>query len=359
MKNIIILVCSLFIVLSCEELEIDIQKLEPTDFTVVVNTTNESIAVNETTELNLLINIEEPRTENLNFSLTYFDAGINGIFSINGVSYNEGETISNIPLGNTVISFKGIEIGSGNLTFQITASNGTIKNIDIPLSIQKTNFDFEILFDKSENYINELTNFSIDITKNGDENLTYQAYFKNVEGTIQIGEFVISQNTKFDVLEGVTFGEFKGTQVRKSEIEFIVEASNGIIKTKKLEFDVIQTNFEVIITPNPLEAPYTRDIDFTILVRPPAGLVQEIEYFMYFTSTDLGSLFIKFSGNDSILSQGFEYNLSNNLTSLLSNSGLLRQQGVVSPRTGNLTFNFRDSNGATYETTLDVDFFEN
>ena len=142
--------------------------------------------------------------------------------------------------GNIGISYKGTEIGSGSLTFQVEASNGKIKSIDVPLYIQRTDFDFEVLFSKTENYVNELTDFSININQNTNENLTYKTYFKNIEGFLRIGDEEVQSNRMIEVFEGTTYGDFRATKNQNSEIEFVVEASNGISKSKIVSYTFLK-----------------------------------------------------------------------------------------------------------------------
>jgi len=356
MKKIIILIGIALSIISCEELEVDIQSLEKTNFTLRTNIEQGTVLVNESLELNLSIVVEEPITEQLNFSMEYFDTGIDGRLSVNGVEYVQGEAINNISKGNINLGYLGTSAGSGNLTFQITASNGIMKNVVIPINIEKTDFELAILFDKSQNYINERTPFNINIETKGTEDLTYKAYFQNVEGEIKLepDNQVVLQNRVFNISKGLTSGEYIGKKAQDKDIEFVVEASNGIVKSKVIDFETLLTNFEVIMTPDPLAAPYQWDLNFTYFIKRPNDLEQEIEYHLYITSVGLGNLAYNINGNDDIIAQGFEWSIGNRI----SNGGLLKQRGVISPRSGTVTFHFRDTNGAIYEKSIDVDYYD-
>jgi len=357
MKKIIILVSVVLSIISCEEIEVDIQNLEKTNFTLTTNTDQDTLLINQKIELNLSIAIEEPVTEELDFSMKYFDTGVDGKLSINGTEYAQGETINNISNGTTSLSYLGISAGDGSLTFQITASNEVTKEITVPITIKETDFEFTVLFDKEKNYINESTPFNINIETKGTENLTYKAYFKNVEGELKLDseDQEIFQNREFNLSTGITFGKFMGTKAQDSDIEFVVEASNGVVKSKIIKFETLLTDFEVVMTPDPLSAPYRRDLSFTYLIKRPDNLEQEIEYYLYITSVGLGDLMYNLSGSEDHISQGYEWSIGNRI----SNGGLLKQLGVVSPRSGVVTFHFRDSNGATYEKSIDVDYYDN
>ncbi len=343
-------------IFSCEELEIGIQELDPTDFTIAVNATQESIALNETTELNLVLDIEEPITENLTFFLTYFDTGIDGVFSINGVNYSEGETINNIPLGNIVLNYQGTEIGSGNLTFQVTASNGTIKIIDVPLSIQKTDFDFEILFAKNENFVNEFTDFTTNINQNTDENLTYKAYFKNMEGFLRVGDSEVQSNEMVEVFNGITFGDFRATKIQDSEIEFVIEASNGIVKKQEVSFNSLPTNFEVIINPTPIRSFFEfNNALFDINIIKPQVSNQLLEYTMVYDNNIGKAISMKLEDLQDIDGTNDVYDFKERTYT----RGKIIQLGTPEPISGDITFFFTDSNGIKVTKTVSLEFYDN
>ncbi len=356
MKKILVLISLAFLIVSCEESEIDIQKLEPTDFKIAVNSGKESFIINETIEYNLLIEPIKPITEKLTYTLKLFDNGIQGEFSINGNTYLPDESITSLQEGYTSIKYTGNKTGSGDIVFEITASNGISKSVSAPITIQNTDFDFEVLFDKSKNYIHEKTSFNINIEKKGIEPLTYKAYFKNVEGEIKLNDQdeTIFQNRLFDLAEGITFGQFKGKLAQETNIEFVVEASNGMVKSQMINFKTLLTNFEVVMTPDPMAGFYLWELNFTYFIQRPENLKQEIEYYLYITSTGLGNLMYNINGNEDNTVQGFERKIGNRI----SNGGKLIQLGVVSPRSGIVTFHFRDSNGATYEKSINVDYYE-
>ena len=353
MKNIILCLCALLIVISCEEIEVKTQELELTDFNIEINSTTESVAMNETIELSLFVDILEPKTENLKFSMICYDTGINGVFSVNGVDYADGETIDNISSGNIGISYKGTEIGSGSLTFQVEASNGKIKSIDVPLYIQRTDFDIEVLFSKTENYVNELTDFSININQNTNENLTYKTYFKNIEGFLRIGDEEVQSNRMIEVFEGTTYGDFRATKNQNSEIEFVVEASNGISKSKRINFNAIPTDFEILINPTPIREYYEFPAYFDIKIVGPENINQVIKYEMAYTTTIgiqtiLDLIDIPFAPQESVYSFG---------TRTFTRAKIfLAGTGEFLP--GEITFIITDSNGVRVERTVDLEFWD-
>ncbi len=239
----------------------------------------------------------------------------------------------------------------------IENDKGLRKEHKLAYQIIKEDFEFSVAFDKNENYVNEYTDFilRIDTTKN--EEAIYKVYFKNVNGELEIldSEGAISQNEFLDLDNEFMKGRFRSFEVGSLEIEFVIESSNGIVKSQKVEYSSLQTDFEVVMTPNPLKVPYLWDMNFTYFIKRPRHLEQEIEYYLYITSFKLGTMGYTINNGDGLISQGFEWNIG----SRISGGGILKQLGVVSPRTGTVTFHFRDTNGAEFETTVDVEFYDN
>ena len=225
-------------------------------------------------------------------------------------------------------------------------------NIDQTTS---TDFEFEILFDQKENYINEKTPFQIKLKSEGEEELSYLAYFRNMQGEVIIDgqETTFIQNRSFQIEEGITEGTFMGRAEESGDLEFVIEASNGIIKSETIKFTTKLTNFEVIITPEPLSGNYRSDLFFTYQIRRPGNLEQNIEYFLFITVSGFEDLQYRIQGMDEVVFPGVEASIGNELLNLC----YLTQVGYNFPQSGTVTFHYRDSNGAVYEKTIDVDLY--
>jgi hypothetical protein len=150
-------------------------------------------------------------------------------------------------------------------------------------TIEQADFEVTVLFDKKESYVNEYTTFSINIQKESNDNLTYKAYFTNAEGELKLpyGEQVIIQNRQFEISEGITFIEFKGTTIQNNEIEFVVEASNGICKKQTIKHNVLPTDFEIVINPKKRRVSVFDAAQFSLSIIAPQ-VDQELEYNIYF-----------------------------------------------------------------------------
>ena len=260
--------------------------------------------------------------------------------------------------------FSGLEItpkyiaqteGQHQIMAFLENDKGLRKEHKLAYQIKKQDFDFTITLNKNENYVNEFTDFvlRLDTTKN--EEAAYKVYFKNIDGELKIleTEEVINQNEFLDLNSEFVKGRFRSFEVGSKEIEFVIESSNGIVKSQIINLETLLTDFEVVITPNPLKAPYLWDMNFTYFIKRPDGLKQEIEYYLYFTTLELGKMGLVLNNDNAVSSQGFEWPIG----SITSGGGILKQLGVVSPRIGTVTFHFRDSNGAKFEISTDVDFY--
>jgi hypothetical protein len=355
MKRIITFLIILIIVISCEPIEVQVQ--DSFDFQIK----SEYLVVNKIeTEIPTILNIIPERiVEDTNYSFSYKIFEGDGFFKLgNTILVPEQEyEIEDLQLD---LKYTGEIDGEHKITTTLTDSKGLSKNHLVAYQIEgKTDFDFIVSFDKDENYINEYTDFTLRLDKKGDDELTYKAYFQNIEGELKVTDIqeVIKQNELFNISEGINIGKFKSIEVQDKEIEFVIEASNGIRKSKTISFNSLQTNFEVIITPTPFRGHFSESIQFNILIEQPDDLTQEISYSMYFTSMDLGNLYLKINNfeEEIITTPGYEVDLGTNPYM----NGSLIELGIGSARTGTMTFHFTDSNGAEYKTSVNVEFYDN
>ncbi len=356
MKKSILILFALSFIISCEPVEVNVK--DSFDFQIK----SQYLSINK-------INTE---------ILTFIDIVPNHI--VEGTTYTfeyeiqEGEGF--YKLENSILSpgqqyeFTDLEIipkyvakteGQHQVKTFLENDKGLRKEHKLAYQIVKEDFDFTITFEKNENYVNEYTDFilRLDTTKN-EEGATYKAYFKNIDGELILldNEESFRQNDFFEIEGEVIQGRFKSLEVENKEVEFIIESSNGIIKSQKVEYTSLQTDFEVTITPTPLKGNYRYGIEFRMLILPPDNLEQEINYSMYFTSIELGDLYMTIYnfGEEINTTPGFEVDLTTEANNLLGCK--LIELGVGSARTGTITLFFKDSNGAKYETTANVEFYD-
>ena len=355
MKNIILILLVLTSIISCEPIEVEVQ--DSSNFNIKA----EYIAINEIeTEIETFIDIiPKDIAQDSAYSFKYEIQEGEGFLIMESTILSSGQEYKFEGLG-FVPRYIGKTNGQHEVNIYIKNNKGLEKEHKLTYQItEPKGFELDIIFNKNENYVNEYTDFVIRINNKGNEELTYKAYFRNIQGELKIFDKneTIAQNELFDLNKEIINGKFKSLVIEEKEIEFIIEASNGVIKSKKIKYNSLLTNFEVTITPTPLRGSFFGAIEFNMLITPPENLIQKIDYYMYFTSSNLGNLSLELSGTEEGVtgaSPGFKVNLG---SSTFMN-GDLEELGIGSPRKGTITFYFNDSNGAKYETSAEVEFYE-
>jgi hypothetical protein len=331
--------------------------VDKTDFIFNVSAENSNVYFTEEINLNFEITpIESSVMQELTFDMSFDSFGLNGKLIYNGNEYYSNEIISNVPAGKFKAVFVGQQTGKSDLIFTAMASNDLKKDNDIKVEIKETDFDLEVLFDKAEDYVNDKTGFNIIIDKKGVENLTYETYFTNIEGEIQLppDNQTIHQNTLFDIPPGTTRGSFISRKIGSVEIEFVVKASNGVTKSKKVNYNTLPTNFDVIIDPIPLRAFYKFNVAFEIKIIPPEVDDYTLEYDLRY-STDIGkATSLELIDLENPNGSMDEYNFGTR-TWTRARLSLL---GLIEPASGNITFVFIDSNGVEAVKTVPLEFYD-
>ena len=332
--------------------------VDKVDFIFNVSVENPNVYFTEAINLNFeIIRLESPVKQELTFDLSFDSFELNGKLIYDGVEYFNNEVITNVPAGKFEAVFISEQSGDANLVFTSIASNGIKKEIESKVEIKKTDFDLEVLFDKAENYVNERTAFSIIVDKKGKENLTYEVYFTNVEGEIELpfNDQTVKQNIPFIVFPGITRGNFKSNKIGSKEIEFVVKASNGATKSKKINYSSLPTNFEVIIDPIPLRTFYKFNVAFDIKIISPDLNDYVLEYDLRY-STDIGKgtrlELIDLENPNGTFDNIYDFGTRTYTRARIS---LL---GLIEPASGNITFVFTDSNGIKVVKTIPLEFYD-
>ncbi|WP_108867506.1 hypothetical protein [Aquimarina aquimarini] len=223
-------------------------------------------------------------------------------------------------------------------------------------TIEQTDFNVVVLFDKQESYVNEYTSFNVNIQKKGNDNLTYKAYFTNVEGELKLPseEETIIQNREFDISEGITFMEFKGTAIQNNEIEFVVEASNGIRKTQTIKYNTLPTDFEIIINPKKKSVSVWDAAQFSLSIIIP-DVNQNLEYNIYFKGENSNAwIEIGNVGSGMTAVPGQIRPLGTNSHTFIN----IRLIGSLAAIEDTFTIVIIDSNGVERSEKVTVDFFK-
>jgi hypothetical protein len=151
--------------------------------------------------------------------------------------------------------------------------------------------------------------------------------------------------------------EYRANEITNSALEVVITASNGISRTINVDYDSLATDFEVVITPDDMSTFYAFPQVFQIGIIPPDVNDYELEYTMYYETADgLDTVYLSFNNVDisGATLPGVVIDFETN-TYL---NGNINQLGLLSPRTGDITFYFTDSNGVTNSKTVSVDSYE-
>jgi hypothetical protein len=352
MKKSILILFALSFIIGCEPIEVNVK--DSFDFQIK----SQYISINKTdTEILTFIDIFPNHIiEGTTYTFEYEIQEGDGFYTLENLVLSPGQKYEFSDLGIVPKYVAKIE-GQHHIQTFIENDKGLRKEHKLSYQIIEQDFEFSVVFGKNENYINEYTDFILRLNIAKNEEATYKVYFKNIDGELEIldSEETINQNELLDLDSEFIKGRFRSFEVGNQEIEFVIESSNGIIKSQIINFKTLLTDFEVVMTPNPLKVPYRWDMNFTYFIKRPRHLEQEIEYYLYVTSTELGTMGYTINNSDGLISQGFEWSIGSGI----SGRGILKQLGVVSPRTGTVTFHFRDTNGAEFETSVDVEFYDN
>ncbi|WP_128755358.1 TraQ conjugal transfer family protein [Aquimarina sediminis] len=354
MKKSILILFTLSFIIGCEPMEVNVK--DSFDFQIK----SQYISTNKIdTEILTFIDIFPNHiVEGTTYTFEYEIQEGDGFYKLENLVLSPGQKYEFSDL-EIVPKYVAKIAGQHQIQTFIENDKGLRKEHKLAYQIIKEDFDFTITFEKNENYVNEFANFIIRLDpKENDEEATYKAYFKNTDGELILldDEESFRQNEFFDIEGEITQGRFRSLEVNNKEIEFIIESSNGIIRSQKIVYSSLQTDFEVTITPTPLADNYRNGIKFKILILPPKNIEQEITYSMYFTSMNLGNLFLTINnfGEEIITTPGFKVDLGTNPYM----NGDLKELGIGNARKGTVTFFFNDSNGANYETTANVEFYD-
>ncbi|SEB51516.1 protein of unknown function [Tenacibaculum sp. MAR_2009_124] len=294
--------------------------------------------------------ISKEGVENLTYELSFDGA--------NGELKNENETFTNnqffiVNEGIFEMDFSGLETSNNPLEFKLKVSNGTIEEILVDFEIKQTDFDFNITPNTSSNYVMELTLFDFDISKYGDQSLTYKMTFTGPRGEIKYrsNPYSNNQNIPLNFNIGGWF-TYRGNEISSSPILFTITASNGVSKTKTINFESTPTEFEAIPSSYSLSQVYHFGIFLTINLILPEVQNQYLTYRAYFKTTDLGNISVKENNTGVSFSAGQILDLAGNRAMRLN----ISQSGTLTPKKGQITFVIIDSNNVEKEVTIDLEW---
>ncbi len=323
-------------------------KIKPTKIILKVTPELNNNYIETPTKFNFEVSKEG--IENLTYELSFDGAA--------GQLKNESETFPNdqffyVNDGEFEMEFLGLEVSNNPIEFTLKASNGSIEVVFIDFEVKQTDFDFNITPTEQSDFVGDLTVFEFNISKYGDQDLSYTLSFSGPQGEIIIGSntYMNNQNIFLNFAETGWF-HFTGKEVSNTPIVFTITASNGVEKTQTINFESIATDFEVIPSSTFISQFYLFPASLNINIIPPEVNNQFITYKMYFKSDDLSFISLDELNTGGSVSAGEILDLGNYRNIRLN----VKQIGTQRPEQGKLTFVFIDSNNIEKEVTIDVEW---
>lgn len=136
-------------------------------------------------------------------------------------------------------TLKGVEQGPMDITFTVKNQFGVEEKETISIEAIPVNFDFDVEIIGSIFNLGDKIPFQI--TMDAPSSLIYELKFNaNTDGNISIGETPVSENT-FISIENTTFNlRYTPTTSGNSVINFTIRGSNGVEKTKSVNFQITE-----------------------------------------------------------------------------------------------------------------------
>ena len=303
-------------------------------------------------QTNFNFEILKKGTEELSFELLF--NGNKGQLK-NGIeTYNNGQSFS-IDKGAYQMQYTGLESSIHPIQFILKASNGTSKIVDVDFEVKESDFNFIIKPSSNSNFVGEKTRFDIDLTHVGGGNTTYEMYFSGPKSEILYNEVIYKNLDLIPVSIGNSGFEYKGLEISNELINFVVKASNNVVKEQKVNFDSKPTDFVVIPSNDNVSQYFQFDISLNVGIIPPDVVDQFITYKFYFETQDLGDISITEHNTNQVIKAGELLDLGNYRNLRLS----LSQSGNVIQRKGKLILFFIDSNNVKKEVPIQVEWTGN
>lgn len=330
--------------------------IDRTDFIFDASITSNEVYLTQEKQLFFEVaTLDNELDEDIEYSLTWAGTSVPGDLIINDEPVNLFQEI-NITPGDFSGFFTAADFGNVELVFTVEASNGMMHSKTIEFDVLQTVFEATIIPEESSDYVKDFTTFYVDIDKQGIEDLSYSIVFSGQQGEFLYNDEYYSTGEQISGITEENFElEYRANEITNSALEIVITASNGVSRTIDVDYDSLATDFEVVITPNPMSRLYVFPQTFYMSIIPPAVDDYELEYTMYYEST-VGAVALDFHDIDisGPTGAGIVFDLGSNTYS----SGNVTQLGSISPREGDLIFHFTDSNGVTKSKTIEVEWYD-
>jgi hypothetical protein len=253
------------------------------------------------------------------------------------------------------MQYIGNEGSTVPIQFTLTASNGASVVLYVDFEVKESSFTSLITPSSNDNYIGEKTKFNVDINHIGAGDTNYEMYFTGANAEI-LKDGVVYKNSDIIPLGiGRSGFNYKGLEITKEPIKFVIKGPNGISKTQEISFESKPTDFEVTLGSDSFSNFYQFNLSSSFNIVPPDVKNQFLEYKFYYETNGLGTTSLT------------EFNTGVSITpgELLDMGSIRRgnisivQTGVEKPQKGEIKFVFIDSNGVKVEKTATVDWYRN
>ncbi|TCP28156.1 uncharacterized protein DUF3872 [Tenacibaculum skagerrakense] len=252
------------------------------DFKVnTIKLSNDEVFLSQKVEFELEIEkVVNELEQELEYEIKFINSSLNGKLNINQNEIVLGESLTDLSEGKHRISFLANQGGNAQIDLLVKASNGKSQEVTINSEIIPTSILLEVTPEKTENYIKTPTAFNFNIYKIGVEEITYELVFKNINGKLSNTDNEYFKNETISVTEGNFQMNFEGFETSNTPIEFTLNASNGLSKTVSVDFSVLQTDFDLVVTPDEPND-YVGDLtpfEFSISKKGDQNLQYEISF---------------------------------------------------------------------------------
>ena len=263
--------------------------------------------------------------------------------------------------------FEGTKVGQVGLTFTVKNDTGGSKSETYRFNVQRTDFTIAAaLQSKPSVPINDVSDLSFTLTRQGVENLTYNVILDNggKKGIFIYNGANYYNGAAINHLAGSTAGrtynlQYKGQEGGQHKIKFIVTAEN---KVKKTSTDAITINYEVLELDNTITYDVYEDAAGTKVYNQNSLYLRKPLYFIFKYNTKKpkrktelrykmdGGYDLRYKGKDN----NYRTSRQNEWQELdLDNANVFRFLPEYLPKNNpvSITFDLRNATGDTHKKT--------
>lgn len=219
--------------------------------------------------------------EDLTYEVKSTKQSLQGKLMTDGNELKLNDKITELSEGKLSFTFSSTVAGNLELGFLIKASNGKEYGVKVDFLIKKTKIELKVTPTKTSNYIAYQTDFNIEVSKIGSEELTFELSFDGSKGQLNNGTKSYLNTQVFSIEEGLYKMQYRGYESSTNPIQFTLMASNGISVVVYVDFEVKESSFTSFVTPSKNDNYIGEKTNFNVDINHiGAG---DTNYEMYFT----------------------------------------------------------------------------